>query len=176
MFIPKLNVAIPSPPFAIIEIDCVTISGIFTPHLQEIYAWAIKIDERMSCLIAYTNLIMIAYLKCMLAQIRLNNVAWVLGLAKSFLPTVNRIDFMFLGFLVLSSPPSSSFDCASLGASISSSNQNQTNKFLQMLEYITIIWNKNRSNAFVSYFLTYCLRLELFAWSCSSISDQKYVD
>lgn len=35
-FIPKLNIAIPSPPFDSIAIDCVTISGSFTPHLQQI--------------------------------------------------------------------------------------------------------------------------------------------
>lgn len=32
---PKLNIAMPSPPFEIIIIDCLTISGIFTPHLQK---------------------------------------------------------------------------------------------------------------------------------------------
>jgi hypothetical protein len=32
---PKLNIAMPSPPSEIIDIDRSTISGIFTPHLQK---------------------------------------------------------------------------------------------------------------------------------------------
>ena len=136
--LPKLNIAIPSPPSDKIDIDRSIIVGNSTPHLQQVklYCWVlaglnkftvILLEEELCCDKEACDFFMLvkAYLKRMLAQIRPIRVAWVLGLVMSFLPAIKRIDFIFIfsGVVIFASCPPS-FGCASCWASTSPKHEN----------------------------------------------------